>query len=553
MAAAEKVRKKRSFKAARISQKERQWIYESVEEISTSKRSFYVMVVLSTVIASYGLLANSVAVVIGAMLVAPLMGPIFGIALGISSGDGRLLGKAFISEVLGLILAVSIGFTIGLLPLRLDFGSEIIARTQPTLYDIIIALASGLAGAYAMIDERISPALPGVAIATAIVPPLATCGLCLSAGQWEWAFGAFLLFFANFLSIQLASAFIFTTIGLSEAKPHEPYTVLRFIRRFGLSLLVFTVVAIFMTRTLMGIITDRQFSQELRRLLARETKFTVGAQLSDVSYKRKENLIEVAATVLTPQEFSPSEVKRIEKVLNTRVAPGIHLIVRSMISKDFDNSGPAFIDKVEMRRREQETLQEKLLSKTSKILNEELKKISGAQLVELRSDETDGRITVTGRVDTSSIIDPPQVNEMEKSLNAALGVPVHLIIRSAVARVADSERYLYEAKEDIPPLAGDELEFHKKLKNELAKDISVSIKGSTLMEMRYSRKDGRLIVLAVIRAPLNASPAHVKKIEANLRKVIDPKLDLIVRSQVGTDTSSSGYVYGLDEEVFSSQ
>ncbi|MHC9538012.1 MAG: hypothetical protein AB9903_00685 [Vulcanimicrobiota bacterium] len=215
----------------------------------------------------------------------------------------------------------------------------------------------------------------------------------------------------------------------------------------------------------MGIITDRQFSQELRRQLARETISTVGAQLSDVSYKRKEKAIEVASTVLTPQEFSPSEVERIEKVLNTRLAPGIHLIVRSMISKDFDNSGPVFIGKEEMDRREKETLRSQFLSTTSKTLKEELKKVSGAYLAELRRDKTDGRITVTACVDTSSIIKPPQVKEMEKTLNAALGEPVHLVIRPAVTRVADSERYFYEVKKESAPLAGAELEFHKKLQN----------------------------------------------------------------------------------------
>jgi len=553
MAAAETLKRKRSFKNQRMSQKERQWIYQSVEEISTSKWSFYVMVVLSTVIASYGLLANSVAVVIGAMLVAPLMGPIFGIALGLSSGDGRLLGKAFFSEILGLILAVAIGFIIGLLPLRLDFGSEIMARTQPTLYDIIIALASGLAGAYAMVDERISPALPGVAIATAIVPPLATCGLCLSAGRWEWALGAFLLFFANFLSIQLASAFIFTARGLSEAKPHEPYTVIRFLRRFGLSLIALVVVAVFMTNTLAGLISDRQFSRDLKRVLTRETVSTTGAQLSDVSYRRKGNVIEVAATVQTPQEFSPREVERIEKKLQTLVAPGIQLIIRSMISKDFDKSGPAFIGEAEMERREQESRNEQFLSTTSKILNDELQKISGAHLMELSRESVEGKQTVIALIDSPNVIEPFQVKKMEESLNTGSGEPVHLIVRSAVTRVADSERYLYEVKKEIAPLAGDELKFHQKLNAELVKSISMNIKGSTLMEMRYSRKDSRLLVLAVIRTPLNASPVTVKKIEANLRKAINPGIDLIVRSHVGTDTSPSGYVYGLDEKAFLNQ
>lgn len=167
------------------------------------------MVCLSTIIAAYGLLSNSTAVVIGAMLVAPLMGPIFGIALGLSIGDNRLLREATSSELLGVLLSVGLAALIGIATLQPDLGPEIIARTRPTIYDVLIALASGLAGAYAIADERISPALPGVAIATALVPPLATCGICLSAGFWDGARGAMLLFLVNLLAIEFAAGIIF--------------------------------------------------------------------------------------------------------------------------------------------------------------------------------------------------------------------------------------------------------------------------------------------------------------------------------------------------------
>jgi uncharacterized hydrophobic protein (TIGR00271 family) len=145
----------------RVPVERREEIHHDVAKMSEPHRSFYFMVGLSAVIAGYGLLDNSSAVVIGAMLVAPLMGPIFGIALGLTNGDRRLLRTATVAQVVGVALTVALGALIGLMPLRATFGSEILIRTQPTLYDVAIAFASGLAGAYAIASKRFSAALPG--------------------------------------------------------------------------------------------------------------------------------------------------------------------------------------------------------------------------------------------------------------------------------------------------------------------------------------------------------------------------------------------------------
>ncbi|MDQ7826013.1 MAG: TIGR00341 family protein [Candidatus Eremiobacteraeota bacterium] len=539
------------MKHLRISQKRQQEIYGNIDDISTPRASFYIMVILSTTIAAYGLLSNSTAVVIGAMLVAPLMGPIFGIALGLSTGDGKLLRKALAAELFGLILATLVGMLIGLLPLRLDFGSEIMARTQPTLYDIIIALASGLAGAYALVDEKISPALPGVAIATALVPPLATCGLCLAAGRYEWSFGAFLLFLANLLAIELAAAIVFTFFGMSEAKPHEPYNILRFLKRFAISFIALAIAAIFMTGTLAGLIEERKLSRKIESVLSAEIHSSLGAQLSQTTIRKRGAAMEVIATVLTPQEFKPSQVARFESRLRKVVNPSVNLIVRSLISKDADRSGIVFIDEKERERLARTSEQTLLLTQTSQILEESLKKVSGAQLDEVRVDAENGDLTVIAAVDTPAVIAPSQVKEMEQSLGESLKKPVHLMVRSLMTRNADSQRFLYEEKKEVKPLTGDALAFYKRLQLEITKEIGRQVKGSMLIEVRYREKDKRLVVLASVKTPVNFRPLDVKIIEKGLRKSITPRLDLVIRSTVGTDTSSSGYVYLFDESRLS--
>lgn len=156
-----------------------------IEEIIAGSQPgirFYAMVTISTLIAGLGLVANSTAVVIGAMLVAPLMVPIFGIALALVRGDVNLLRRSILAEVMGVALSVVIAWFLGSLPLALETTPEMLARTEPNLLDLLVAVFAGFAGTYALIDERLSPALPGVAVATAIVPPLANTGLCLALG-----------------------------------------------------------------------------------------------------------------------------------------------------------------------------------------------------------------------------------------------------------------------------------------------------------------------------------------------------------------------------------
>ncbi|HEY7141397.1 MAG TPA: DUF389 domain-containing protein [Methylomirabilota bacterium] len=124
-----------------LSAERRDAVYNEVIEISTPQASYYTRVAIATVIATYGPPQNSAAVNIGAMLIAPLMGPIFGIALCLCSRDRRLLRAASASEILSVVIAVAIGTIVGLVPFRLGFGPEVLARTEPTLYELIIGVA----------------------------------------------------------------------------------------------------------------------------------------------------------------------------------------------------------------------------------------------------------------------------------------------------------------------------------------------------------------------------------------------------------------------------
>lgn len=179
---------------------------------------FWVLLVLSVAIATLGVLADSTAVVIGAMLVAPLMTPIMATSAAIVNGWVRRVSTAMATVAGGVVVAISAAWIIAawapqLIPL--SSNSQVLSRVSPTLIDMMIAVAAGAAGAYATIDKRVSSSITGVAIAVALVPPLGVVGVMLHATLYADALGAFLLFLTNLVSIILVASIVFVIGGLA--------------------------------------------------------------------------------------------------------------------------------------------------------------------------------------------------------------------------------------------------------------------------------------------------------------------------------------------------
>lgn len=179
------------------------------ESIPTAEYLF--LALSSSAIASLGLLSNSVAVIIGAMIVAPLMLPIRGLAFSVLRADSRLARAALSAIVLGCGLAICMSSLLGLLVSMPEFGSEVQARTQPNLLDLGIALAAGAVSGYAKLNKKIGDAIAGTAIAVALMPPICVVGLCIAQGQWLGAWGALLLFITNLVGIAMACMSVFAT------------------------------------------------------------------------------------------------------------------------------------------------------------------------------------------------------------------------------------------------------------------------------------------------------------------------------------------------------
>ena len=183
---------------------------------STPDLSYLILIVSSCAIATFGLLANSTAVIIGAMIIAPLMLPIRGFALGALSGDVVLFRRGLIAVIVGTLLATAIAWGLGWWVGIAKFGSEVWARSQPTLLDLGVAIVAGSISGYAKVQPKISGSLAGTAIAVALMPPVCVIGLGLSQAEWSLSQGATLLYLTNLLGITLSCMLTFWVTGYSS-------------------------------------------------------------------------------------------------------------------------------------------------------------------------------------------------------------------------------------------------------------------------------------------------------------------------------------------------
>ena len=312
-------------------------VRQEIERGSEPRPQFYSMVAVSTGIAAFGLIMNNTAVVIGAMLVAPLMTPIFGIALALVRGDAALLGRSIKAEIAGVFIAVVMSICIGFLIPELDVTEEMLSRTAPSLLDLLVAIFAGTAGAYAMVDERISPALPGVAISTAIVPPLANTGLCLRLEAFQGAFGSFLLFFANFLSILLVASAIFFAAGM--ARDLGNMSKKDIFRRFGLTVLGFMLMTAFLSVELNKISDKRHLEDIINKVLAEELAKLPATSIQEIKHESRDGNIYILAHVHSPNMFSPARVKKIQSRIDETLGQSTQLFLRSTLTRDVTATG----------------------------------------------------------------------------------------------------------------------------------------------------------------------------------------------------------------------
>ena len=233
-------------------------IVTQVADDAVLKSRYSFMVVMSCGIAILGLLLSSPAVIIGAMLISPLMGPIAGLGFSLTDVDFRQMKRSLEAIIVGTVLAVLISYLVVKISPITDATPEILARTRPNLFDLLVAVFSGLAGAYATIYQR-GGTIVGVAIATALMPPLAVVGYGLATASWTIAGGASFLFMTNLLAIALSFAIMAKWYGFGHK--HSPsYTLWQSLITF----VVFIILSIPLGVSLMDIAYQSYFTKSAR-------------------------------------------------------------------------------------------------------------------------------------------------------------------------------------------------------------------------------------------------------------------------------------------------
>lgn len=218
---------------------------------------YVALMVLSVVVASFGLFLSSAAVIIGAMVLAPLMAPIISLAMGLLRGNSNLLQRSLTTIGVGVLLALGTAAILGLLIPINKVTPEMAGRLHPNLLDLGVAVASGIAGGYAHARESVMKSLPGVAIAVALVPPLSVAGIGIGWWQWDVFSGAMLLFLTNLVGIALSAALTFLVLGYAP--------LLQARRGLAVSALLLATVAVPLTIAFEDIHDRWQIEHDLTR------------------------------------------------------------------------------------------------------------------------------------------------------------------------------------------------------------------------------------------------------------------------------------------------
>jgi uncharacterized hydrophobic protein (TIGR00271 family) len=325
-----------------LTKEERGKVRAQLRDSSAPDFDFFLLVALSSVIATFGLITDSVAVIIGAMLVAPLMSPILGLSLATIGGDEILLRDAVSAVARGMLFSIGVAWLLTWSAQVLPFNPiipntelplQIMMRTHPSPFDLGIAIAGGLAAAFALAQPGLSAALPGVAIATALMPPLCTVGIGLALRDWPAAAGAMLLFLTNLAAIAFAGLLIFFILGF------RPRGEALMGQRLPRSLMVSAALVAILVVPLGYVSASfvRQGAEDLRiqQTVARAAA-SYRAELITLGVERMEDSLHLEITLRSDRAFRYEQVRSLQEELVTLLQRPLSIAVSVIPSARLD-------------------------------------------------------------------------------------------------------------------------------------------------------------------------------------------------------------------------
>lgn len=317
------------------------WLVEKPVTIASLNRSlwrganpslnYYALLFFSAVISVLGLLADSAATIIGAMIVAPLMGPIIGIAFAMVVNNRRLLKRSTLALSTGMVLTVGTAVVICQLVGIGTLNSEVVARVRPNLMDLGVALAAGAAGAFAKSRRGIADALPGVAIAVALVPPLSVIGIGIALGSRSVTMGSSLLFVTNLTGIVLSGGLVFIWQRYSSLDKAQ--------KGLTLTLAALLLIVVPLGFSFSNLVLREQARRSVNTLIRRRTLTFSASDIRLLEVQREGNILVVNLEVAAPLgSISAQQVDLVQNFLERELNEPITLKVRIFPVNEFEAS-----------------------------------------------------------------------------------------------------------------------------------------------------------------------------------------------------------------------
>ena len=383
----------------KITLKDREDAAKSILAGADANIDFFILIILSAGIATYGLLQNSGAVIIGAMLVAPLMSPIVAIAMSMVRGKQKTLGIAAQSTAQGVLLAISVGAVLTFFSPIKSPTNEIMSRVSPNLLDLSIAFLSGAAGAYAMSRKSIASALPGVSIAVALVPPLAVVGYGFATADLNIAFGALLLFLTNLVAIVFAASLVFIALDFLTT---EKQTWGEIVKGLRLSLAFVVIVLLILGWVTFKTVNEQHKLRAINQVL-NQSVYSQNFKPLKIDVKKAQKGYTIKATLLGyDKPLTSDQVEQLNQKLEKAVGGPVSLDITVV---------PAQEGTVNFKTAVTTTKIEEAIQKEIKDLSAEVLNIK----VEPAAEGYEATVTVVEY--QPGAISQQTVNEMEKSLS----------------------------------------------------------------------------------------------------------------------------------------
>jgi hypothetical protein len=420
-----------------------------------------------------------------------------------------------------------------------------LARTEPNLLDLLVAVLAGFAGAYAMVDERISPALPGVAIATAIVPPLSNTGLCLALGAYEGASGSFLLFLANFLSILLISSFIFFSAGL--ARQFAWKTPWDLTKRFGWAVLGFVLVGGLLTGSLVKIVKQRHLDRTIKRVLAEEFSRILASSLDDIVYKQEKDMLYIMTTVRSPTLITPNEVNTVQKNLSVQTRLPTGLIVRNILAKDITARGTT--RQITARNLDGEFMTQEASPRqfrernAEQVLWEEFASKPQLELIEVTSGRVPMGTVVLAEVRGLHPPDAEEIRHLEEAIQERLQDPtIQLIVRFTQSSLLTQwGPVIYGWTTAGGEVTSEKEATFDRIQTALKEELS-TYQGIFPLHVHLNLREVRWRILVEVAGTGRVTPKELVKLEEALARKVGQRLEIYIWTKDDTVVTESRVV-----------